>query len=114
MIEDSEVIYIQNNGTKTPAIVVACELNIGVTIVSKIDKEYLLCVNGPLSKSDYMIGYKQTEQEINCCNGMIQYILDCIETKEPVYATKIDDIVVEYGFLLKFDEPDDSTCAFGA
>ena len=57
MFAGKEIIYIQSNGARIPAIVVECVRDIGITIVKKKDKtKYLCCLimpGSPLWKPSY-------------------------------------------------------------
>lgn len=111
MSDNFEVVYVKNNNEEIPAIIVACELNVGATLMNT-KNEFILCVNGPLSTADYMKGITQTEKITNCVNQVIQYILDCIKDGNHIFETDIDEIIERAGYLASYNQASDSTCAF--
>ena len=44
MFEDKEITFIEPFGNVTTGIVIACEENIGITIIEKDTNEYLYCI----------------------------------------------------------------------
>lgn len=104
-LENKEIVFIATDGEVVPAIVVGCNIDIGLTVVAKNDKDrYLICSIGPSSPLWHSKLNKSRSMEA------IKYYISCIHTGT-IVAGECNKCIGGYS-QPSYLQPSSDTCSY--
>ncbi len=108
--DEKEIEYINSDGSKEKGKVIACNYDVGISIVSADDKdEYLLCGNGP--SSSYWKGEDLSDIDFDHYKALFYNAVSQIE--KGYYDERNEEkIDIKFPGNSSISVPDSSTCAF--